>query len=496
MFMEFSLNKVSQVELMIEYKGDTLELSASNVTYKVAKVVLRDSFQFKIFNDFVRSTGRDKALFTLYKEMYGSLDPTNNYSDATMKKYINDILDIMDIKSVEQYLRDIGIKPPDSLVDEFDINDEKDMKKTRRQTYTKPEFYGLMAIVMISKALIPIRAITKDKYMVISLLTMMMDHPLFDTPQMMRLVDYIDAHINQAARTDDAKNRRVLNLGIAADDLTDYVLAIELFNKFPIALVTMNYPSSGNIVASIFKYATGVVTGQEKLTDAVKQKKTFKNDSGDDDSESVTEGYRQSTRLPIGELSIIKMVTGNIDRLANDIGVKDIELLNEINVALSRMRTPIYSINNGSVILMALITHKIIDSRSIESMYRDGLVNLLVVTITYLIENGYSHIAKYLAIEPKTSLDFSLSSINLKAPVKSELLERIEEKYPVKAITRLKNKEIVTYAIDATIDKVINYFEEDDYKFILPTKYTDSEDENVILPDNIKTLLVEYMLAF
>ena len=450
-----------------------------------------------------------EELFNRYKKAHYKIQSITAgllSTDITPFDIVHNILDMFDYKDVVDTLRTKHIiRHPIVLKEEYDKTIEINDQGSREQTYTIQDYYELIALITIIKATIgPIgfystavlSMYSKTSMKEVVLLEFYKTHPIYNTPAFRKLYEYVKKLKEVAEENKEEYNKFVIESFVSRDDeAIEYVLAIVLIQKILLSDDVVNVEDK-NIITRLYnavryKFKIQSNTSMSKIR--------FKNPNPgrvaeEHESESIMESFRVPTELTPGWVVEFRVVFSDIDKLAKDIGIKDIKLAKRIRRALRVLEN--HDIPEENIFLLGWIFKKIIDPRAIEYIELEYILNAMAVAFVWLVEHDLNDLA-IIITSFIAEHDTILFNINAKNNIDKELKEKLAEKFPYE---RIKNTKGDTESI---IETTINDFGTKIFKNKLISslpedileKYKGDTDIILTPPSDIKDQLAKMILA-
>jgi hypothetical protein len=470
-----------------------------NVVYKEKRLVfnVEDLFtrrrgldlegDYNIINEYIEQNVNKEQLFDLYNEINYDIN-IMNFKVAVSK--INKLIDLYNPTEVENFFK---IKIPKVDLNKEFTNVNESHLLTKDKTYLVHQFYELMVFIFLLKTIIPFFSLLitnkyrDDQHITTQVLNIINETKLKNFPAYDRLVRYITGHLLNLLKLDfiDSNNSKItmvcLRYSITTEEIEDFLLGVLVFK----ILLSARLLGGKKVISDLYSELSKIVNNKDTIKNTYFVKKTSYDE--DDERESVLESYRQTTAIPIGYVSEFQWVYDNIDKFFNVFGLnkEDIELF--VNV---RKEFIYYYIENGilpllgSLYITKYVTHKIIDSRSIDYIDKEQYVNAAALAYVVLLKNGHTQMAYLIATAPALNIYGHLSKEN---KLRKEVRDDLERVYPISRITKGGGRELL---ILDTIDLLISELNR-------PSVYIFNGIHgmvNVELPEDIKNIIAKFFI--
>jgi len=227
---------------------------------------------------------------------------------------------------------------------------------------------------------------------------------------------------------------------------------------------------------------------------SIKSYMTLGNDS---ESESKLETYRVPIDVTIGFMEEFNFVYGNLDLLARDMSIENIERLYKIRMSLEEM--VFKEIPDENIKLTSMILSSIIDPRAIMYVQIEGLLNGIATAIEWSIERGFNHIAVILSSIKHDGEVFRVNT-STKTKLSQDIRDELNRIYPYKkTIVKGENERSYVNLAEESINKISNKFTEYSLYSLLPVdileELTGSSTRFVVVPGDIRDHLAKMIIS-
>ena len=469
---------------------------AENIFYALNVYINTKSLKFK------------KELYNRYKKVHykiqaylaGLLE-----IDHTPYEIVHMILDMFDYNDVVETLyKKRIISYPKVLKKKYDKTIEINDQGSREQTYTIKDYYDLIGLITILKATIgPIgfyATVAMSNYsrgsmLEIILLEFYKTHSIYETSAFKKLYEYIKKLKEVAEENSEEYAKFIIESYVSKDDeAIEYVLSTVLFQKILLS-DDIDAVDDKNIITRLYN----AVRYKFKIQSTSMSKTRFKNPNPgrvaeEHESESVIESFRVPTELTPGWVVEFRAVFNNIDKLARDMGVKNLRLVKRLRRNLNVLNNK--DIPEENIYLLGWLFKKIIDPRTILYIELDYILNAMAVAFVWLIEHDLVDLAIVITSfsAEQEAILFNISSKN---NIDKELRKTLHEYFPYDKIKNTKGDK------ESLIESTINDFATRIFKNKLIASLPEDllekykGDTNIIItpPSDIKDLLAKMILA-
>ena len=467
----FSLQNMytkDNINILVQYKDQTLEFILSSLISKRNKSELNEQLQFVLLNSYLDYKGdafKEQVFNELVKannavEEWGYIKgiATKNEPNKDVVTrgglplpcyIINPILDLFDLQDVFKYLKEVyKLQPPKNLAVEFNPMIEKDARGSRVQTYLKDDYLELAAMILIIKvAMCPIFqfAYYKQKelgtmYREYLLLHLFMEHPIFNCDPMQKLLGLIEKLIEQTTKEEDGVvSARKLEKMLPQEEIPYYILGIILIQKVSIAtLVDDN--ADKNIITKVYNYVNNKLKNTGDVSKSIRNKTIMKDiESPNEDNESLIESYRSQEKIAVSSIVEFDWAVNSIDKIIYMLTPSQQSKINPeiLNDAKEFCKVLLeHSITKIQLTFLSILFKSVIDPRALEYIKLENIYNLLVIGFTYLWGIDCKKIALLLVsiVDNNASDMFYVNTTSNKSRLSKEMKDKLDELYPYKRV--------------------------------------------------------------
>ena len=487
--------------IVIEHNKKQLVFPIGAATAKVSGKVLKDPSQTAILNAYIYDRRKEDDLFVLYDEALTIVETTIK-STAGIKKVINKIIDEFDIPDIVMYLKASGVLVPASIATSFDYDKEKDAVISNDQTYIVEEYYGLIALALIAKAIYPITSFSMDVNASLylsnspteSMYKMLQGRQsIFNTPEMKRLYRFVSKHSENAAKGESKLREYGLKNDVISDEIPEIVVPLVFFKTLPLSKIERLPPARPSIVSAIYTLVSNSVDGQSVVKDRISIK-AITPDGNDQEAQSTLEAYRQGTEFPIGVLAEFAFAFTDGETVAKNLGIQNIDFVYEVLQYLSPLSQYGILPNKGSTFIISAVVNNVFDARGVKFLENnDGARTMAAaLTVAWLWERDFKILARLVATAPSSGAVLATGSkISL---VPKALEEELSKYYPSKVVTSRVKAPAEVSLVPQLLTNVTGMFVNGDYIYLLPMKYLESSSKNVEVPADIKIELTKLLI--
>ena len=459
---------------------------------------------------------RTVELVNSYIKEYGIID---RYIEA-LDKVSDDILNIEPVHTIQASFRElIDLFPYEQIMDLIrsqryvtpsDIYDKVDSYKadnaliTTEQTYTINQYYDLLVLTTLVKAILPVTAMY---YVVILDGQTRMEHKLLDIfadswveyhPAIEKLNSFITAHASsiitkRTSKMDEALEKIAYRKRLEPDDIYKVVLVDILFRRLSITPISKT-DRSENIIKRAYSAITTVfgANNNSQLKDNINIRSGAGLDETGADNYSKLENYRQSSDTTLAGAEEYKLLNNPEYFLMHYNKTPSIVFQDAYKAFTTWERTG-QAIPQFSLDILAIVLMPVISSDALKLLDRDTLITVSAGCYQVLYEDGFKHIANLVAVRRDTLGD----EVRSRPPIRwasDDVLKQLAEEYPVNGY-KTKNKKIDTGddakdALNSIVKNIINY----DFLYLMPKKYIQGYTKHVEPASDIKTQIGEMIL--
>jgi len=506
------------IETKISYGNESLLLSLSSLVTKRSKEDLDPKYQYTLLNSYLDYKGDKfkKKLFNTFKN--GETTLLSTLTNASIKpipySIVHDILDMFDLDDVVKYIRDVYKLPPPNLADEFDYQKERDGRATRVQTYLKSDYFELVSLALVLKAILPMIAhfgyikaggISKDNaedilFSFIETHTKTMNYSAMD-----KLHGFIRKLIELAGSDGAYEAIRTIENKKSKDTYSMYLLAVVVFQKLVITPIIKD-TTDRHITTQIYNYTNNKLKNNGDVSSSIRSKQPMSDmDGSAGDKESIIESYKISSELSAGDIVEINWSADEIDKIVSQLPVTlnkkntdkvylDSRLIKEAYVFTEKLLS--VKIATVQTSILAIIFKDQIDPRSIKQLRIDKIRNLMAVGFAYLWTLNHKHIAllltAYVDMDVDDAMHLNLSTSRQR--LSKELKDELDVYFPYKKFINANTSE---NQVEVFINNTSNSILINQWILTADEKFVDElfpGDEIDIIPSDLKTKLGDMII--
>lgn len=514
MFFRFDSSYLkSGICIIAKYRDSTIEYVVSALLTRRKKEEIDNPEQFALLNAYInyKGDGFKLELFNKLQDGYNDIVNTLSFPDIDPMPYhvVHDILDMFDIMDVFNYIKHIyKLEPPANLADEFDPMIEADGRGTRVQTYLKDDYLELAALSTILRATLGVLGhyayIKKDSISPIhkeyTLMRFYKYHPLFKTSPVLKLMGFVDKHVNLPTNDDSVDSVRVLEKQISKDEISYSVFAAVMLQRVAVATLVSD-SARINIITNIHNYINNKLRPVSDAKKAIRDKKPLSDgESGGDELESMIESYRIMTSHTAGDELEIMFAVSSIELILRQLPAKQREVIDMSVLADAVIFCNKFNklhIDQLQVILLTYVFKGILHPNSFPHLKSEDIIRLFSVGFAYLWGIGSKHLAILMTscLDNSTSDTVRMNTTVNRTRISKELKDELDILFPY---GRVINETTVANVAEESINELANIMF--DYRWI-PTatdKYiveaTGDKNINNILPSDLKVKLAEFII--
>jgi len=314
MVLKFEIER-NILRINVSHGFASLRFSIPKLITKGKRYDLFNPAQFEVLNEFIKRKGPEFS-DNLYNKF-------NNFliSDISSRdKFIELLSSLLEGFSIEGIVETCvsldTIVPPTGLKDVFDPSIASDTNGTRDGTYTKNQYYELIALSTIAKLIIgPISeylAITpmpnELKTLILLEIAMETNNPIFDSDPWHKML----AILNNIYDKDSGVSTMnlIMKNGVTSEDIPIFGLS-KLFFTVMVYDIPRNGVNSRNLITAFHNKASDLLSGNRNTTNLQIRKQTI---GPDGKKQSVQESVGKTKTVTIGdEVSINFCYGGTVD---------------------------------------------------------------------------------------------------------------------------------------------------------------------------------------
>lgn len=452
---------LKRTEVVVSHKGEELRFLANAFT--------KEPFQrdYDVFDQINRywaglPEAKQDQIFAIYQGVHLAFDYSvdNDELFNTMNKAIKDLLHLHPIPSLQIWLMsDYSIVLPDTVSSvPVEFNDNT---LTEAKTYTKQDYYPLLAVCMFFRTLVPIfgeyiASIREDTEMSrkeLRAVQLMIGTGVLELPAMKRLQVYVNEITSSAAYDND----KILQ-GLSSEDYGFYMLALLILRRLFLVDLRGVDPKK-QLIAAMFKFlAQRTFNGPDSNVTVKREIKGSESD-GDTNKHSIVESFRK--RAEISEANraameyYIEDAVGIALRLEPSLRVEEIQRSIDSASELNNNR-----IGDIQIMLACFMVKNQITPRSLFYVSKKHNVQLLGALEAVLWKWGF----KYLAVLITSHMvigqeEIVVSNISSREQIDPRLVDELRVYYPFEWTNTKKgivtSRSSVLQSIEKLVDSIV-----------------------------------------
>lgn len=474
--MEVHLNLSSKTVVMRLGK-ETINMGIApisrNITGMLRQVSIAEGDPFSFIMEYLHDTltvDEMELLFNKYKEVDLITRQVDDLAGVKMIAILEDIIEIINYdRLVEWTINNDKIKPPDDIADTYDTDRHDEGLTTRSKTYIKSEYIRLIAYVLMSRlvavAIYGFDTRLSDFYRKDVKLTMyfgwLSGTVMRESEEYKKLYRYVVKNReDKFNREPDTREtfRSIMSLrGLDELDEEAYVMGTIVLGH--LALYPVLETNDGkNLIKKIYRTAVYTLNNNsEQITNPIKVKRTGGDETDADDSLSVIENHRVSSRLSPGIIAEIKFYYASAYNVFNKKSKYkvDWDLYKEIiNDAYDPLINE--SITRSQLILTNAILTNVINGEALLYVKKESVIEYMVLAATICHQLGFPNVCKLLLSIQDTTDSHVLTTQGSKVKISDEYIAKGNAISPY-IISIYKHRKVTadTGSVAALIDNVL-----------------------------------------
>ena len=447
-----------------------------------------------------------EELFRIYHEAYEQLsqeefsiansDFTIYANESKVKEeqriqsLIERINNLINYNSFKDFVfkKSINLYIPENTPNEFIY--DKDLNVTEDQTYTKPQYIALVALILYLRLFIPVFInyynTTKSNSLILNYKTLMLfsTSEVYQCEEMLKLRRYIESNFKTVGANAKVENL-VMNFGLSTDEVTEILLGEVLFNK----LIYLDFFSKEcNVISYI--YQTIISKSGFKLGDNNNiRAKTLADDPSKEDI-SYYEDYRKTSNIPLGTIVEIQYAISDTTKLVKELGYANFnyeQYMKELEYSKFLYE---HKLDKVQIFLLGWFMNKVINPRALYYIEYKRLIELATLAKVILINNNHKLLGAFMTSFKISSNMYINSSI--KNTVSKENVKKLSEIFKFFVVD---DKEIafINDAIITTANEINNA----SWIAVGDKSYLEGivSDRNILMiPYNLIDLIVDFVV--
>ncbi|MBH14096.1 MAG: hypothetical protein CMF37_15370 [Leeuwenhoekiella sp.] len=337
-------------------------------------------------------------IWSIYDDIYLAFEEIENIDvlQETVTELVNRLYSFIDVDALRLWCNLYGVynMPPD-------LQDTYSEGFTRELTYLRSDYKGLLFLTTALRYMVPIwgEYIKRNKaeigtaykeYMATALIG---QSDLYETPEIARLIEYIEARIGNQ----DTLKPTTIHGGLGSVQQTDWLLSRTLLGR--IAVAETDKPD-GSIISTIYNVITNLIENMDKTfgsggmildIDRYRPKRGEEREDNDSVAENLQVSQRVSDVHPIIAETYVSKYVDMAKELSPTVPIR---LVKECVVRLTKADD--LDIEPFRVNLVAIIASEAVSIRSLHSLHHPELLRLIGVAQAILIHHGFDDLAHVL----------------------------------------------------------------------------------------------------
>ncbi len=460
--MEITTNPLRQkLEVNVSHNGVNLVFLANVYTRKLLCDNGFDVFEQINAHWAGLPMAKQDQIFAIYNEVVSAFDLIGD-SDAVyniLNGCIKKLLELHPLENLEFWLSsNPSICIPDSVKDL--PPDPSENMFTNEKTYTRADYYPLLALSMFLRTVLPIwgqyietirknSEMNRKEFIALQLLN---GTGLLECKAMNRLRVYINA----AVTTDERDYSKILD-SFSSEDLGFLLLA-----QFCVKRLCLNdlrgVDTRIQVVATLFKFMAQKTHNQPDPDVTLKRERAREDASGADSGKhSILETYRKRTEVTLGEIAELEYFLEDVVGRAQYLepSLTEEEILASVRTAQSLKGC---YITDAQYIMAGWLIKGQVTPHAVYYISEDIFHMLLGALEAVLWKWGYEYLAILITSHAIVDVEeVTVGNISSREQIDSELLSRLAVHYPFQWTSSKKGVEIIqpnpiTHSIDHVVD--------------------------------------------
>ena len=422
------------------------------------KELAKSITSFDIFNRFIAYKKLSTEYYSRFMDIY---DGIIIMTREEMNDSLNNLLSIFHDEDILEFLRYEKYETPD-LPEEFDNNKILNKEATREQSYTKSDYLKLIVLIIKLKAISPIIAryisimnidVNNSSaltiYHLVSRLTKIEDDEAF-----IKLMEFIDKHINKINVIDESTISRVLNKNITKDSFKNFI-GVSIILYLGIVSTTDGEGGRSIIVSNIHRLCMNKTAPSKNIL--INKPKIMADDDG---NTSVTDAFQSLTELPLGYIQTAKYAYRNREVILRQQAQTNIPIDLKILSSLDKYRktlekTPICRVH---IAIICWLSFSIMESKTVESLDRDVMMEFRLISAAILYTNGINKLGDIMMSSPISDGVYINKPSNKKCDLVLE--NRLDEVFGVSVNKKPRSRQYGLSLLDSGVTENDNSLKE------------------------------------
>lgn len=422
---------------------------------------------------------------------------------------INDLLPQITALFEEHSLEDIqhyiafyatDIVTPTTFMDAYTPNEDR--PSTREKTYTKSDYQQLVTLALALRVMIPIwgefiyrtwneTGTNFKEYHAYKLLS---QTKLVHSPPMEKLKIYVENNI----KSDKSMASAIVG-GVGSEDYSEWLLALVLVRRLCIGDIS-GYAAGDaqltNLVTFIYNFIIYKVTGNTSTSfgEMIRNKEFESGESSNEHNASRIENYKIKQESPIGDMVILEHYMEDPSKVAMQLKIEDMGLLNQFLAASAQLETE--QLYQGQIILTQWTLATVLSPRGIPHLSKKKTITAIALAQTWLWEQGHFELACLISsIASQNKGELQLSGNDSRARIPKDMMEQLQQLYPFTKVSSAKQRTKPTNPAVEAIDSVASMLGARDWILTVPDAMAIKVTQNQSLRRYSCPYDIRYLLA-
>ena len=418
---------------------------------------------------------KQEQIFELYCQIRNAFE--DNYKTGPLYvalmplvKQLYDLHEIDDIRRWMSFHTDIRV--PADVEETYVHSDERPF--SRERTYTKPDYYNLLALVLSLRIMIPIwgefvyrtgneTGTAFKEYYAFGLIA---QAKISDSSALVKLREYIEGNLQPEQALPS-----IIVGGVGTEDHAQWALATLCVKRLSIGDLK-GTDANANLVVTIYNdlIAKNTGSGTHIFGNPI-HTKIFDADRDDEHGSSRMENFKIKAEHSIGDIAVIEHHAKNYIQAALQLDPNmDLELLDVFfNAAMAVQKETIHP---GQTSVAQWIVAPVIPPRGIYHLKKVSMIKVLSIAQTWAWQHGHKKLAGLLtAIASDASVTIQHSGIGSMARIAKEQTEQLNQLFPFYKVSSKRKNTVPTNASIIAIDSVAANFGMRDWILTVPDAF-------------------------
>jgi hypothetical protein len=418
---------------------------------------------------------KQEKIFELYSKIRNSFEDHYTASPliVALMPLTKQLYDLHEIEDIRRWMSfHTAIRVPADVEDSYVHSDDRPF--SRERTYTKPDYYNLLALVLSMRIMIPIwgefiyrtGADTDTSFKEYYAFGLISQAKINDSSAMVKLREYIGGNLQP-----DLALASIIVGGVGTENHELWALATLCVKRLCIGDLK-GIDANANLVVTIYNDLIAKNTGSgTHIFGKPIHNKLFDADNGDEHGSSRMENFKIKAEHSIGDIAVIEHHARGYRQVALQLDPNmDLDLLEKFYASALSIQKEL--ILQAQTSITQWIVAPVIPPRGIYYLKKMTMIKVMSIAQTWAWQHGHKKIAGLLtAIASDASSTIQHSGIGSMARIAKEQSEQLAVLFPFNKVSAKRRNTVPPNSAVVAIDNVAENLSARDWILTLPDEF-------------------------